>query len=133
MRANHPFLVHTGHVRVTVPDPSLREVLESDVAMDRTWSTSKRQAQLLLYVLQVAESLAAVVRTGLLSVAVSKPVLSTTIVVTHKQATLTAVARDATGEPVSSPITAAEHVQRLDVLTVAVAGVLAVPSRQEQP
>ncbi len=125
-------VVHTSYVRVTVPDRSLRELLASDVALGRTWSTGKRQAQRLLHVLRMAESLAAAVRTGLLSVAVPKPAKTASVVVTHQQATLHAVACDANGAPVTS-LADLENVQRLDILDIDVAGVHATPSRQGQP
>lgn len=119
---------------MTVPNPRLEGVLGSAHRLGEVWPTTLRQAQVLLHLLRICEpSLDTALRIGLLSAAMTKPARETTIVVTYKEAVLTAVARDADGAPVPSPLEHPETVKGIDVLDLEVAGVPALTPRQGKP
>lgn len=104
---------------MTVPDHGLAELLASQGLLLQTWHDAARDVMMLLHILCTAmPTLADVLAVGL--VVLAPAATGSVLVLHHRRATLTAIARRDDGSEVAAPQDCLREITRLEVRDVCV-------------
>ena len=109
---------------VTVPNADLAELMASSVLLSRMWPSACQEVAMLIHVLRISDpSLADALHVGLVSVMTppsGRP--SAEVLLAHKSAVLSAVARHEAGGRITAPHNRPNEIRWLEVTDLAVAG-----------
>jgi hypothetical protein len=132
--------VHTGDVRLTVPDPDLCALLASEALLARTWPNQWQEAQMLIHALKIADpTLTQALQTSLVRVTPTRRTpgrgerssgRGTTIDLIHRGVTMSARALTLNGSPVEDAASNPAKVQWLDVRDFTAAGLSGLGSAE---
>src|SRR4051794_6339929 len=115
-----------GDVLVTVPDPGLAKILNSESLILDTWRDAARDVMALLQSLRPAATLAEALAVGLIALAAA-PVTLYLLELGHRRARVVALGRRSDGTEVCQPCEHPDDVVRLEVREVRVTDLVPVP------